>query len=183
MRPLLKYGSEVWEANSKQDAKISAVQQQALTKIMKLNAKTRGTTILALAKTQSLLTRKKKARLNYLGKLLTQDFDRISRCVIFEDKFDYRRVKKTVKPHWKTSTIETINEDLSLKLAYVKLLEAPKHNGGILPLEEEPMVQGSFSVVDDWATRSTIASIKGTSNSVAIITRGLSSARRCPCLQ
>ena len=186
VRPLLEYGSEVWEANSKQDAKISAVQQQALTKIMKLNVKTRGTTVLALAKTQSLITRRKKARLNYLGKLLTQDFDRISRCVIFEDKFDYRRAKKTAKPHWKTSTIETINGDLSLKVAYGKLLEALNRNGGILPSEEEPMIQGSFplkawcSAVDDWATRSTIASIKGTSDSVAIITRGLKFREKMP---
>ncbi len=57
--------------------------------------------------------------MNYLGKLFDARLRLDLQVCNFEDKFDYKRVKKNAKPHWKTSTtIETINGGSSLKLAY-----------------------------------------------------------------
>ena len=65
--------------------------------------------------------------------------------------------------------METINGNLSLKLAYGKLLRGTETQWGNLAIRRGTDVSFSLktwsSAVDDWATRSSIASVKGTSDS------------------
>ena len=64
VRPLLEYGSEVWEADAKQWAKIERAQREAGMQAMKLNKNTKAEAVLGLMKAAPLEARMKRSRLN-----------------------------------------------------------------------------------------------------------------------
>ena len=68
VRPLLDYGCEVWNADSKSASAIESVQTQAGALMFKLNTKTQQHAIRALMKCTSLKSRRARYRLRYLSK-------------------------------------------------------------------------------------------------------------------
>ena len=131
VRPLLEYGSEVWEADASQWRRIERVQREAGVLAMKLNRNTKAEAVLGLMKATPLETRMQRSRLNYLGKLFTMDPDRIARYVTLD--LPLRRLKNgsSIAGKWRTNTLAFVNKHPELKLLLRNLRQAVKRNGGI----------------------------------------------------
>jgi hypothetical protein len=135
VRPLLEYGSEVWEADAKQWAKIERAQREAGIQAMKLNKNTKAEAVLGLMKATPLEARMKRSRLNYLGKLYTMDPDRIARYVILDLPQRRSPDGRPLAGHWRASTLAIVAKNPELKPLFRDLRQATRRAGGILPRE------------------------------------------------
>ena len=71
VRPILEYGSEVWEPPNHKKGKLNTLQQEAGTLIFKLNKKTKREAVNLLMQAPSQNLRRTAARLRYFAKLFT----------------------------------------------------------------------------------------------------------------
>ena len=134
VRPLLEYGSEVWDANTAQWLKIESIQTRAGVLAMKINKHTKLEAVRALMGVTSLEQRKDRARLNYYAKLMTMDFDRTARYIILEMHSGQARRRGRQLKTWKASVQELIAQAEGLEQVHSRLTQSFRRNGGILPL-------------------------------------------------
>ena len=158
VRPLLDYGCEVWNTDSKSSAALESVQTQAGALIFKLNTKTNQHAIRALMKCTSLESRRARYRLRYLAKLWSMPEENLARVAIEAQPSAKVRRGRGHK-HWKTQLEDLIKTEPSLKQAHQHLSEALSKFAGQLPAskdyslvgdEEEDPVKDFHDAVEDW---------------------------------
>ena len=137
VRPLLEYGSEVWEADTEQWRRIERVQREAGTLAMKLNRNTKTEAVLGLMKAAPLETRMQRNRLSYLSKLFTMDPDRTARYVILDLPLRRLADGRSSAGHWRAKMFEMLSKYPELKSLFRGLLQAAKRHGGILPRDDD----------------------------------------------
>jgi exonuclease III len=141
VRPKLEYGSEVWEANSKQAARLESIQIQAAVKVFKLNEKVKTHAARALMRVPPLKHRRKVQRLKYLAKTMTMPQDRLVRRLIHLPPV--KPTQGRSRPdHWLPRVEGSMDGGCGEQLRdrYKKLQASQARNQGVLPRGADPTV-------------------------------------------
>ena len=129
VRPLLEYGCVVWRANEKQAQRLEAIQQRALSLILKINGKAKRESLRALAKVASLATRWSGYRLRYYARTFSYPLSRNVRVQLH----DRQGPRRPHQPHWMQDIKALINGHAALRTAERALIGHVRQFGGVLP--------------------------------------------------
>ena len=132
VRPLLDYGCEIWEPNSKVKQQIESIQTKAGALIFKVNEKSNRQGIRALMKCTSLENRRHAFRLKYLVKLLTFEHNTLMRHCL-EQLPAIHTSARNMPAHWIKQQREFINQHHQLGATYNNMIHYLKLFGGVLP--------------------------------------------------
>ncbi|MFN9917848.1 MAG: reverse transcriptase domain-containing protein, partial [Pirellulaceae bacterium] len=161
VRPILDYGCEVWDANTKHLGKMEAVQHKAGVLAFKLNEHTNKHAVRVLMGCTSLESRYQGFRLRYFRELLSMDEDRLTRYVVTLSDKGKRVNRGPEHRSWLPSVMEHINEDTRLKVGYRRLLDAANRNCGRVPTIEQIGEDVKLFHREDGREESKIGSMKG----------------------
>jgi len=159
VRPLLEYGAEVWQPNSKQYDSLAAKLHHACRLALRFNARTNTAAVLALLNVPELRTRHFLARLKYMGKILSMEKGRLARSV----------VKRSVTAPWWKTQLSLINAHPALEEGFKKLQRSADRNHGVVPLGIDSTVDLDFdyfplrtwrTTVEQWAITSTLTKFR-----------------------
>jgi exonuclease III len=142
VRPLLEYGSEVWQANATQYLAMERSLLRAGKQMLRVNAHTHSEAVLALLHVPKLHHRHEQARLKYVAKLMAMDKSRLARVVLM-------RSRTTT---WWLDSMKIINKYPELQKGFAQLQRSSERNHGVLPRGIDPMTEGDYDYypLDAW---------------------------------
>ena len=131
VRPILEYGSEVWEPPNHKKGKLNTLQQEAGTLIFKLNKKTKREAVNLLMQAPSQNLRRTAARLRYFAKLFTFEESALHRSAAHKGVAP--PAGQPQRPIWYTQTRKFIQQHTILRNALSVLFSAVQECGGVIP--------------------------------------------------
>ena len=134
VRSALTYGLELIQYNASDLEKLERVQTQALTSILRCNARTKAMAMRAAAGIKSLSTEAECRRLGYWAKLVSMEKSRWARA-LFETKIGKSKIRGPSRARWRTATeslLEQSPQSDELDVVRTQILDAMAQSHDVL---------------------------------------------------